>query len=328
MLDRRTLLHAGAAATLLAGVPGTLRAQSMPSTGRLIFGLAAGSVGSRFASAVLRMMADDYDMRYDLQIIDTGEGLDAARVVKVSPADGATLLQAQAGSMTVFPSIYERLPYDPLNDFVPIAILGEYAYALVLGPAVPVSINTVDGYLKWVTDNPDFRDLGFSIYGSEGHLAALSFARAKEVALRPQSYRTPLSMFGDLRSGALAACVAICGNVPTLGVEGVRAVAVSGARRQAVWPEVPTFKEAGVGDIVINGWYGWFGPSGISNSLARSLNGNIRKLQATSKYADLQGRLLLDNVMLDPAQITERMRSEIGLYKGMVQSFGLSRISG
>ena len=327
MLDRRTLLQGGALAAMLACAPGTIQAQGVPTSGRLIFGLAAGSVGSRFASAVLRMLADDYGMRYELQIIDTAEGLDAARVVKISPADGATLLQAQAGSMTVFPSIYESLPYDPLKDFTPIALLGEYAYALTLGPAVPAAIKTADAYLNWVADNPDYRDLGFSIYGSEGHLAALSFARAKEIALRPQPYRTPLSMFGDLRSGALAACVAVCGNVPTLGVEGVRAIAVSGSRRQTLWPDVPTFSEAGVGNVAINGWYGWFGPAGMPNGLVRALNENVRKLQATPEYADLQTRLLLNNVSLDPTQITQRMRDEISLYRGMVQSFGLSRIA-
>lgn len=323
-MKRRSFI-AGSAAALFAFSHIPLFAGTQPAR-RLVFGFSPGAVGGQLANGALEVLNARLNSDYALQVIDTRNTLQATETVKAAAPDGSTLLQVQSGSMTLFPSTYRNLKYDPLNDFTPLALMGEYTFTLTLGPAVPASVNSIDTYLNWVGQNPDYRDLGFALYGSQSHLVALMLMREKEVALRPQSYKTTEAMLGDLQNQTLAGCITMAGNTLGLGA-GCRTVAVSSARRLEGWPKVATFSEQGLMNLTMQGWYGWFAPALLPASTAQTLREQIVNTLIHPDLIALQKKLLLNPVHLTPAQIRERMSLEIAEFERLVKSYGLSQIA-
>lgn len=325
-MERRTFLGASAAVLAAATYPTLLKGQSAMN-GRLISGMPAGVVGDRLAGGMLDILHNQFDTHYTLEVIESRETRDASAKVKSAPPDGTTLLQSHSGPLVLFPATYRTLDYDPLDDFTPIALMGDYSFALAVGPAVPASITDINGYLGWVKENPDYRDIGFSVYGSQAHLASLMLTRSKEVALRPQSYRTVPSMANDMGNETLAAGVTMTGNLALLREKQLRPIAVTTKSRLAAWPNVATFAEQGVPDMDLGGWFGWFAPANMAPATSQMLAERIAAAQATDAYAALQRQLMLTQVTLPPDQIRERISQEMSTYARIVSTYGLSRMT-
>lgn len=328
MIDRRTFLSSSAALLLGAALPQSSFA--LPPAGRLVWGVASGnqgsSIGTRLAIGVLDILTTQFNLRYQLDILAARDTQQASETVKLAPPDGATLLQVQSGSMVLFPALYKSLQYDPQKDFTPLASLGDFGYALSVGPVVPASVTNINQYLAWVKDNPDLRDIGFSVYGSHNHLIALMLAREKEAALRAQSYNYPESILADMKNNQLAAAITVAGNAPLLKAIGARVLAVSSSSRLAALPDVPTFKEQGLDKIVIDAWYGWFVPARTPPATVQGLVEKINAMVALPQFADLQKRNFLTPNPMTPAQITDRMKREIVSNQNLVNSYNLSKI--
>lgn len=328
-MKRRVFLMGAAIAPL------TLRSKSLfaesltsppPSTRRLVFGLPTSAVGAKWAQGVLNIMNNRFNYDYSLEVLESRSTLKATETVKASEPDGRTLLQVQSSSMTLFPSTYSNLKYDPIIDFTPLAVMGEYTFTLTIGPAVPASVHDVNSYIAWIQAQPDYRDLGFALYGSQSHLIALMLAREKEVALRVQSYNNAEAMLGDLQNGTLAACITMAGTALSL-TKNCRSIAVSSPQRLEVWPDVATFSEQGLKTLTMQGWYGWFAPAHLPNEIAKKLREQIIDIQTVPEYLALQKSLLLTSSFLAPSQILERMNLELNEYKNLVESYGLMKRS-
>lgn len=329
MIDRRSFLSNSAVLMLGAALPHTSFAALQG--GRLVWGVPAGaqrsSVGYTMAQGALDILAKQADLRYQLEVIDARNSLQASETVKLAPPDGTTLLQTQSGSMVLFPAMYKSLKYDPLADFTPLGALGDFSYAFSVGAAVPASVTNINQYLNWVGQNPDYRDVGFSLYGSHNHLIALMMARAKEVALRAQSYKGLEGLLNDLKSSTLAAAVTPAALQPLLTKFGARVLAISSETRLDVFPGIATFKEQGLTDIVIDGWYGWFVPSHTPTPLVQELSAKVNAMAASPQFVELQKKLLITPKLMTPAQITQRIKDEIKLSQKLVTSYNLSQIT-
>ncbi len=326
MISRRTFLAGSGALALASAYPSLSQAQARNQTGRLVFGLPTGSTGERLAKGLLGILESQFDTYYEFDTSDSRNTVQAAERVKRANADGATLLHVQSAPMVLFPSMYRSLSYAPLTDFTPIAALGDYCYALVVGKAVPAEVKSVDQYLAWIKVNSDYRDLGFTLYGSQGHLITLMLARTKEVALRPQPYKSVNPLASDLKSGSLAAGIVVAGANGSLVDPAMRIIAVSGSERMAALPNVATFVEQGAPDLDIGGWYGWFAPANLNTSAHQALVKKVSAAQATAQFTQLQTDLSFKSVSLTPEQIGARVAREMEEYKRLVSSYRLTQI--
>lgn len=326
MINRRSFLGSASLLAIAASLPGFVRANDS-ARGRLVLGIAPGAIGNKLADSTLKILAAQFNTDYRLDVLDARNTLQASETVKLAPADGATLLQTQSSSMVLFPSLYRSLAYDPMKDFTPLALMGDYAFALTVGPAVPASVTTVDQYLAWVKENPEFRDIGFTVYGSQSHLISMVLGRDKEVAIRPQSYKSIPSMMDDLQKQILGAAITVAGNTVITNAKGLRPLAVTGRERLQGWPDVPTFAQSGVKDMEFQGWYAWFAPARLPAATARQWREKLAAVQATPEYAALQQRLLLKQVSMSPEQIYARMRTETASYAKLVGEYSLSQIT-
>lgn len=103
------------------------------------------------------------------------------------------------------------------------------------------------GYLDWVVQNPDLREGGFTLYGSQAHLLCLMLARESGVAVKATGYAAATSLFADLADKTISAAFTVNGNVPILAKSGVRAISITNSQRLDDLPNVATFRESGLG---------------------------------------------------------------------------------
>lgn len=199
------------------------------------------------AQLTIEHLRNDYSLDYSLVVNDARNSRAAVEAVKGSHADGATLLQAPSSSIVLFPSTYKSLSYSPSRDFLPLTISGTYGYSLVLGAAVPSEASTVHGYLDWVVQNPDLREVGFTLYGSQAHLLCLMLARESGVAVKTTGYAAATSLFADLAHKTFSAAFTVNGNVPILAKSGVRAISITNSQRLDHLPNVQRFRKAALG---------------------------------------------------------------------------------
>lgn len=323
---RRTVVT-GLGLTGLAVMTKTPAKPSMPKAGVVVFGAPTGAVGTRLAQLTTDQLRTDYSLDYSLVVNDTRNSRAAIEAVKGSVPDGATLLQAQSSSLVLFPNTYRSLAYDPTRDFIPLTILGTYGYSLVLGAAVPLEVDNVNGYLNWVRQNPDLRELGFTLYGSQAHLLCLMLAREGGVALTATGYGSAKSLFNDLANKTISAAFAVNGNVPILAKHAVRAVAITNPHRLDNLQAVATFHESGFPALNLDGWYGWFAPSHTPADIVAEQAAKLSVLTEGDIYTKKLGSLLMERDTSQPQQIRDRVLREIAQYAQLVSYYRLPQLN-
>jgi len=329
-LPRRRLLQALAAGSL--GAAGWAQAQATGGSAaaadgaaRLVFGIPPGAVGSALANGLIAEMARHWTPPIKLEHVLGREARRSAEVVKGAAPNGLTILHAQSALVSLFPLTYQRLGYSPLEDFTPLAGLAGYTFVLAVGPLVPKDVKTLDEYLRWVADNPAGRQYGVILRGSQGHLAGLALARAKNSGIQPTIYAGTTPVVRDLVSGTLAAGFLVSGNRSDLFADGtLRALAVTSAEGWAPLPGVPSLAELGVEGLDQSGWYGWFGPAGMAPEVSDRLVQALDTAMRTPAYAALMEQLQLLPLLLNPAQVRERITRELASNAKAVQQARLS----
>lgn len=328
MINRRRFMASSAA--LLAGAS-MGAGQGWADTGgdrRMLFGYPPGAIGSELGKGALQLLAGVGGPSYRLDNVEGRNTRLACETAKAGPADGMTLLQAQSTTLCLLPNIFKAQTYDAAKDFLPLASVGEMTLSLTVGPAVPPSVTTLEHFLDWLADNPDYRNVGFSIYGSDGHLSTLILARATGTTIKPQPYKGSLMMINDLLNKTLAAGVTAAGNGGLdLWKSGkLRTLGVTAAQRLSYWPTVPTLAEQGIKGMDLTTWFGWFAPALTPSSVTAPLLEKIAAMQASAAYRELHERLLLTQGKYSADQLRERIIRDRERYAALVAQYGPAKI--
>lgn len=325
MLDRRRFLWGCGALLLGTGLTGKA-ASLLPADGpRLVFGYPPGSIGTELGQGCLSIYNARAGGHFSFINIDAHNSRTATELVKDGPSDGTLLLQTQSTSMVLMPNVYRNLGYDPLTDFDPVVSLAEMAFSLTVGPLVPSSVTRLDQYLAWLQDNPDLRDVGYSMYGSQGHLATMMLARTQSTPVGTRPYKGTFMMLKDLVDGNLAAgfTSAGSGNKDLWASGKLRSLGVTSAERVAHWPNVPTLAEQGVAGMSLTAWYAWYARAGTPVAELGSLRDKAAIMKASPEFAPLLSRLQLMPLNLSPEQILQRTGKELAIYQGLVSQNGI-----
>lgn len=325
MINRRHFLLGSS--LLLLGTK-AMAEPSRDNVKRLIFGYPPGALGSQLAQGALRVLADTSDLQYVLQNVDARNTRQALEDVKNSMPNGHTLLQAHSTSMCLLPNVYKKLGYDPIQDFTSLGTVGEVALSLTVGPLVPPQVTNLEQFHTWLLKNADLREIGFSIYGSEGHLATLMLGRSLGMSTRPQPYKGSAAMLNDLASGALLAGFTAAGNgKPEWWTSGkLRSLGVTSAKRLSYWPNIPSLQEQGVSDMDMAPWYAWFAPSATPLPILTNLREGVRRMQTAPAFSALQRDLLVMPLELTPEALLERIRQQTARYAALVKTYDIDRL--
>jgi tripartite-type tricarboxylate transporter receptor subunit TctC len=321
LLTRRSTLKTLAAGAALA-CP-ALRAQTVVRQLTIVVAFPAGGA----TDAVARLVADGQRGRYaETVIVDNrvgGNGRIGAVHVRNGPADGSMMLFTPAFPLAIFPHIYRTLPYDPLQDFVPVATTGKGAFALSVGPAVPASVRTVADFIAWCKANPDHATFGAPAGGGQ-HFAGVQFARLAAVPLRMVPYKGGAPSVIDVLGGHIAAVVTPLPEVIQQVKEGkLRMLATTTAQRTRFTPEVPTLRELGY-EVVFQDWSGLVAPARTPRDVVARANAAVAEVIRSPAGAAAMVNLGAEADLHSPEDFATLYRSTWERYRDVVRSTGFT----
>ena len=199
-------------------------------------------------------------------------------VAKAAP-DGYTLLMGLNGNLSVNPSLYAKLTYDPVADFRPVAMLAEYPFLVTVNNDLPVrSIKELIDYLKAHPGKVDFASAG---NGTGQQLSAELFKMMTGTEMSHVAYRGAQQAYQDVISGRVPVFFDNMSTAMSLAKGGkVRALAVTSKARSPLMPEVPTMEEAGLPGYEYHTWFGLWAPKATPTAIVEKLNAEVTKALA------------------------------------------------
>ena len=244
-----------------------------------------------------------------------------ADLVAKSPPDGYTILLGALSTHAVNPSLYPKMPYDALKDFVPITLLAITPNVLVVNPSLPV--NSVKELIAYAKANPGKLSFGSGSNGSAGHLAGELFKVDTGTDIVHIPYKGGAPATQALLAGDVQFMFDNLANAQAQVKAGkLRALAVTTAQRSKLAPELPTMVEAGVPGFDISTWYGLMAPAGTPKDVIAKWNTEVVKLLNS---ADVRERLMAQGAEpapTTPAEFTAFIEREIPKYARIVKASG------
>lgn len=317
-MDRRTFqLGLGAAALLVASGS---RAQG--SSTRILVGFSPG--GS--ADTMARLLAEGLQRHLNRTFIVENRPGASGRLVPEQVAgatpDGQTLMIVPHGPMALFPSLYSKLRYDAVRSFTPIARLSTFDYALIANPALDVP--NAQALKRWLQSAGTKASYGSPGAGTVPHFLGVSVARSLNVTMPHVPYRGGAPAMVDLVGGVIPLVISPMADAAELARAGkVKFLATSGPRRNVATPSVPTFKEYGI-DVEMVGWFGLYGPAGLSNAQVSSLQQAVGSVLAESALRERLARFNLDAAASTPAELASLQQRESAYWPAVVKASGFT----
>ena len=278
---RRLLLTTLLASTL----PGLTSAQ--PAAGgtlRLLVGYAAGGPVDAMARIFAPALAQELGANVIVENKPGASGALAGEMTVGAPADGSTLLFAASPTITIVPNIQKKMRYDPARDLTPVSPLLSYANVLVVPQASP--LRSVAELLAQARANPGKVFYGSAGVGASNHLSGELLALQGKASLTHVPYKGNAPAMNDVIGGQLQMMFDIVGGAQKYISAGqVRALAVTSATRNAMLPEVPTMREAGLPGYEVVGWMALYGPQKLAPAIAERLAEATRKVLASADFS-------------------------------------------
>jgi len=278
---RRTMIAAGLAAALSLAISAPAAAQGYPN--RVITMVVPFPPGGG-VDAMGRLMADQLSKALGQPVVVENRvgagGVVGTRTVAKAAPDGYTLLLGHSGTMAINPSLYSNAGYDPRKDFTPIGAIATMPVALIAHPSF--APGTVRDVLDYIKKNPGKINFGTSAIGTGSYMTAELFKAASGVDMTLVPYRGTAALMSDLLGGHVPLSFGVL--PPALGnlkAGKLRAIAVTGAQRFSLLPDVPTVAESGIPGFEAVLYYGVLAPAGTPREIVDRLNKALRAAVAT-----------------------------------------------
>ena len=254
-------------------------------------------------------------------ITGAGGNIAADRLAK-SPPNGYTLGMIGNGSLVFSPSLYDKLSFDPVKDFSPIAQIFVAANVLVVPSGVPAK--TLPELVALARAQPGVLTYAHAGAGTSQHLAAELFKSMAGVDIRPVAYRGTTALLPDLLAGRVSLSFANVVNVVPLVREGkLRAFAVTSASRSAVAPELPTMAESGYPGFEAVPWFGLMAPAGTPAAIVERLHRDTVKVLAQPDVRRKMNDLGLDVIGGTPSEFAAAIERETPRWARVIKQAGI-----
>ena len=246
-----------------------------------------------------------------------GGNIGVENVVRSAP-DGTTLLMGTTGTLTVNPHLYASLGFDPLRDLTPISMAFATDHVLIVNPQVQAQ--TAQDFLALVRARPGVLSYGSAGSGSSTHTVPELFKLAAKVEIAHVPYRGSAPALNDLVAGNVQVML---DQIPSaIGqIQGgrVRALAVTGARRSALLPDVPTLAEIGLPEAQATSWGAVMAPSGTPVPIVLRVNAAIREALAQPTVRERLAAAGADGVSSTPEELATFLREETAKWARVVR---------
>ena len=273
-----------------------------------------------------RLLADRFTEAWGNPVVVeniTGAGGNIAtdRAAKAAP-DGYTLLMGGNSSIIFNPSLYQKLPFDPVRDFAPITQIFIAANVLAIPHDAPAK--SLAELVALARGQPGKLSYGHAGVGTSQHLAGELFKFSARLDLQPIAYRGSTAIMPDLLAGRLGLCFCNVVNVMPLAREGkLRVFAVTSLKRSGVAPELPTMAESGFPGFEAVPWFGLMAAAGTPPAIIDRLHQETVRILAVPEVRRKLEELGLDVIGSSPAEFAALIRTEIPQWAKVIKAAGI-----
>jgi tripartite-type tricarboxylate transporter receptor subunit TctC len=310
---------------LHAVVAGSAHAQSYPArTVTIVVPYAAGGGIDVIARMLAQRLTDKLGQPFVVENRLGAGGVIATTSVARAPADGYTLLLAADAQLAIQVPLRKNLPYDPVRDFAPVAMVGSTPFALLVNPSVPA--HTLREFIALAKNKPGDLAYGSSGVGGTPHLVMEMFTSLSGTTLRHIPYKGTAQALTDLIGGTIPVMFSgLTGVPPLLGAGKVRALGLSSRSRLKILPSVPTIAEAGVPGFEATGFVLLAAPAGTPRSIVERLHAELNEL---NQDAGMQEKYDSIGYVADrsppPEEVARFIERQIGVWTEVVTKAGLA----
>lgn len=329
---RSNMIHRSALALLLLpllAAGSTLAAtQPYPTRSiRLVVPFAAGGGTDIVARTVGQKLGEQLGQQVVVDNRAGAAGIIGTEVVAKSAADGYTLLMGSNGPLAINPSFYAKLPYDPLKDLTPVALVTTMPFVMVVHPSLPVkSVKDLVALAKARPGQLNFASPG---NGSTNHLSGELLKVMAGINIVHVPYKGVALSAADLISGQVQL---LSGDLSTLMPHvrsgKMKALAVTSAKRSTLVPDLPTVSESGVPGYEVSGWFGVLAPAGTPREIVVRLNAEIVKGLGSSDVRERLAALGGEVAGGTPEQFADHLRGEVAKWGKLITAIGLKAEAG
>ncbi|MEK7231053.1 MAG: tripartite tricarboxylate transporter substrate binding protein [Pseudomonadota bacterium] len=275
---------------------------------------------------VARIVAQKYTETWGQQVVvdnrpGAGTSLGSELAARATP-DGYTLLFA-SGSLATNVPLYPKLPYHPIKDFMPIGIVGQSFYVLLVQPSL--GVNSVQELITMAKAKPNYIQYASAGQGTITHMAVELFMMNAQIKMQDVPYKggaPALLAFLSDQMPVIFSPIAEC--LPHLRAGAkVRPLAVTAAKRVPDLPDVPTLAEAGVPDSVVLSRTGILAPAGTPRDIVNLLNAELNRLLQQAYVRDRLNSYGLVPVGGTPEDLGNHLKSEIARWTKVVKAAGI-----
>jgi tripartite-type tricarboxylate transporter receptor subunit TctC len=289
----------------------------------IVMPFSAGGPGDALARILANALTNYFKKQVIVENIPGAGGtIGSGRVARSTP-DGYTLLMTHI-SHAINPTLYRKLPYDTLKDFVPIGVVVELSSAMVARKDFPPA-NFKD-FITYVKANKDKITYAHAGLGSAAHLCGLLFMTAIDSDLTTVPYKGTGPAMNDLLGGQVDI---MCDQVPNILSQvkagKIKVYAVTSPKRIPQLPDVPTFQEGGLADFSLSNWYALYAPKGtpqpILDKIGAALQAVLKEPGVTEQFAKL-GAEVVSPDKATPAGLAAKVQSEMDKWGPIIKKAG------
>ena len=287
-------------------------AQPYPSRPiHIIVPFAAGGITDVIGRALGQRLAEAFGQQVVVENKPGGgTGQVGTEYVAKSAPDGYTLLVTADATFVTAPHVYGKLPYDALNDFVPITALGISPQALVVHPSLPA--RTVGELVELAKSKPGAINYGTFGIGSSGHLNIILIEGMTGTKFTPVHYRGAAPGITDLIGGHIQMMIVSIGLVRQAWQAGqLKVLGFGSSTRLPQYPDVPTLAESGLPGYEAGSWYGLAAPKGTPPDVVAKLNAETQRIFNDPAFREkFLAPSFIFSVVSSPEEFAERIRTE------------------
>ncbi len=317
MKNAYAILRIMIAAALMALAGSVAAQQNYPNKPiRFILPYAAGGNTSILARLVGQKLTESWGQPVIVDNRGGGNGIIGTEALLKSPPDGYTILLASSTHVLINP--LRPTSYDPIKDFDAVATIADSRYVLLLHPSVPA--NNLKEFIAYAKARPG--ELNYATPGAGGgqHLASEWFNMLAGIKMQHVSYKGGGQALTDLIGGYVQVYLPVpITAIPFVNSGKLKALAITGEKRLAALPNVPTFTEAELPGFDAKTWFGFLAPAGTPKMVINKLSSEIAKILAMPDIKEKLNSQGVESFISTPEQFAALMETYLGRYAKIIK---------
>ncbi len=289
---------------------------------RLIVPFPAGGATDLMARALAQGLGEKLGQAVVVENRGGAGGAIGAEAVASAAPDGYTLLYSTMGVLTINPSLYAKLRYDPQKSFAPVSLTNLTSNLLVVNPALQV--NSVAELAALAKQRPGELTFSSSGSGTTSHLAGEMFKSTAGVDIRHIPYKGTSGAINDFLAGRISMMIDTSSNfIEQVKLGKVHALGVTSRQRLAALPDVPSISESpGFESYEVSLWSGVLAPAGTPRPVIDRLNGDIKAVMTSPQMVERMAAYGIQTTHSTPEEFAERIRADTVKWAQVIKQSG------